>query len=102
MGQYFGEPEIEDEGVGGLWGVFDVSNKPSPIPAFTAAVKGDRDCVYCQVDTPPSLDGLDNAKRFNLTYTTAVRRRTGARRLNHPVCMGQTFPSLIPGNVLPT
>jgi hypothetical protein len=72
-GQYFDEPtEIEDKGVGGLWGIFDVSNEPSPIPAFTAAVKGEHDCMYCQVDTLPSLDGLDNVKRFNLTNTMAI------------------------------
>ncbi|MFE0252247.1 glycoside hydrolase family 18 protein [Streptomyces sp. NPDC059010] len=72
-GQYFDEPtEIEDKGVGGLWGIFDVSNEPSPIPAFTAQVKGDNDCMYCQVDTLPSLDGLDNVERFNLTNTMTV------------------------------
>ena len=72
-GQYFDEPtEIEDKGVGGLWGIFDVSDELSPIPAFTAQVKGDNDCMYCQVDTLPSLDGLDNVQRFNLTNTMAI------------------------------
>ncbi|MBL1100581.1 glycoside hydrolase family 18 protein [Streptomyces coffeae] len=72
-GQYFDQPtKIEDKGVGGLWGIFDVRNEPSPIPAFTATAKGDNDCIYCLVDTLPSLDGLDNVERFNLTNTMAI------------------------------
>ncbi|MFI6862566.1 glycoside hydrolase family 18 protein [Streptomyces sp. NPDC050421] len=72
-GQYFDEPtKIEDKGVGGLWGIFDVSNELSPIPAFTAQVKGDNDCMYCEVGSLPALDGLGNVDRFNLTNTMTI------------------------------
>ncbi|MEU1693009.1 glycoside hydrolase family 18 protein [Streptomyces hirsutus] len=74
-GQYFDEPtEIEDKGVGGLWGLFDVSNELSPVPAFTVQARGENDCMYCQVDTLPAkdLDGLGNVERFNLTNTMAI------------------------------
>ncbi|NBE51167.1 glycoside hydrolase family 18 protein [Streptomyces boluensis] len=74
-GQYFDEPtEIEDKGVGGLWGLFDVSDELSRIPAFTAQAKGDHDCMYCQVDTLPAkdLEGLGNVERFNLTNTMSI------------------------------
>ncbi|MFE7275589.1 glycosyl hydrolase family 18 protein [Streptomyces sp. NPDC057623] len=72
-GQYFDEPtEIEDKGVGGLWGIFDVSDDPSPVPAPTKQARGENDCMYCQVDTVPSPDGWDNVERFNLTNTMTI------------------------------
>lgn len=78
-GQYFNEPtEIEDKGVGGLWGIFDVKDGPHPVPAFTAQARGDNGCMYCQADTLPGkdLDGLGNVARFNLTNTMTLGEGT--------------------------
>ncbi|MEU6660327.1 glycosyl hydrolase family 18 protein [Streptomyces sp. NPDC046821] len=72
-GQYFDEPtEIDDQGIGGLWGIFDVSDKPSPVPAPTTQSQGENDCMYCQVGTVAVPEGWDNVRRFNLTNTMTI------------------------------
>ncbi|WP_327576877.1 MULTISPECIES: glycoside hydrolase family 18 protein [unclassified Streptomyces] len=72
-GQYFDEPtEIDDQGIGGLWGIFDVSDHPSPVPAPTTQSQGENDCMYCQVSSVAVPDGWDNVKRFNLTNTMTI------------------------------
>ncbi|GAA2418474.1 hypothetical protein GCM10010420_56190 [Streptomyces glaucosporus] len=73
-GHYFDQPtEIEDLGVGGLYGLFDVSHESSTSPALVAQAMGPNDCSYCLIDTLPPQG---NVVRVNLTTTMLVREGT--------------------------
>ncbi|KUM68250.1 glycoside hydrolase family 18 protein [Streptomyces curacoi] len=73
-GQYFDQPtEIDDQGISGLYGVFDVSDGPSIVPTLVARAVGPNDCSYCLIDTMPPQG---NVARVNLTTTMTVRPGT--------------------------
>ncbi|MFF2361281.1 glycoside hydrolase family 18 protein [Streptomyces sp. NPDC058122] len=70
-GQFFEKPtEIQDLGVRGLYGVFDVKNEAKVAEVSGSEYIGDNDCTYCLVDTFPHLD---NVTQVNLTSTMVVR-----------------------------
>ena len=73
-GQYFDQPtEIDDQGVSGIYGVFDVSNGPSTVPAPVAQAQGPNDCSYCLIDTIPPQG---NVSLVNLTSKMTVTSGT--------------------------
>ncbi|MFI1952941.1 glycoside hydrolase family 18 protein [Streptomyces xinghaiensis] len=74
-GQYFDQPtEIDDQGIGGLYGLFDVSNEPRTVLALVSQALGPNDCSYCLIGTIPSQG--DNVAMVNLTAPMLVREGT--------------------------
>ncbi|KUL24435.1 glycoside hydrolase family 18 protein [Streptomyces regalis] len=73
-GQYFDQPtEIDDKGVGGLWGLFDVSDEPATMPSLVTRAAGPNDCSYCLIDDFPTEP---NVTQVNLTTTMTVGEGT--------------------------
>ena len=70
-GQYFDQPtDHRDQGIGGFFGIFDVSDHPSPAPAPLAQARGANDCSYCLMGTTSPPGG--NVTHLNLTSTMTV------------------------------
>ncbi|WP_181383867.1 glycoside hydrolase family 18 protein [Streptomyces sp. NWU339] len=73
-GHFFAQPtEIDDQGVGGLYGLFDVDDKVGTIPWVVAQAHGDNDCAYCSLQQLPHMD---NVAHVNLTTTMSVGEGT--------------------------
>ncbi|WP_030542877.1 glycoside hydrolase family 18 protein [Streptomyces albus] len=74
-GQYFDQPsEIDDQGVGGLYGLFDVSHEPRTVPAPVTEALGRNDCSYCLIGSIPSQG--DNVTMVHVTAPMVVRDGT--------------------------
>ncbi|MGW4528047.1 glycoside hydrolase family 18 protein [Amycolatopsis sp. NPDC004378] len=73
-GQYFDQPtDIDDRGIGGLYGIFDVKDEPATVPPLVGHVGGDNGCFYC-VMSAESLPG--NVVLTNTTTTMTVEPGT--------------------------
>ncbi|MEU0331761.1 glycoside hydrolase family 18 protein [Streptomyces sp. NPDC006193] len=73
-GQYFDEPSsIDDRGVGGLYGYFDVKDELSTVPDFVTQWRGSNNCTYCLIDPAPFPNNVD---KVNLTTTMTVAEGT--------------------------